>query len=171
MVYANNIHTKQLLCYRTSSFSGLRWRTSYNWRATAMKLYPKTFTVCSVVNFWGFCSNISGVARIVRPHPDNWTRSTVSKQKFNYSFLYLFGIEDQFSATEDTVRRYEPGREDQELDPRLGNFFLSIWKNKWTLTNWLRSLYFRIDQLQGLDYIYCGSTLEKKNCFASSTPL
>ena len=29
--------------------------------------------------------------------------ATVSKQKFDYSFLYLIGFEDQFSATEDTV--------------------------------------------------------------------
>ena len=28
---------------------------------------------------------------------------TVRKQKFHYSFLYLLGLEDQFSATEDVI--------------------------------------------------------------------
>ena len=28
------------------------------------------------------------------------------------------------------VREYEPGREDHEFDPRLGNFFLVRWKKK-----------------------------------------
>ena len=30
-------------------------------------------------------------------------RATVSKQKFDYSFLYLLGLEDQFSATKNVV--------------------------------------------------------------------
>ena len=32
-----------------------------------------------------------------------WLKPTVSKQKFDCSFLYLLGLEDQFSATEDAV--------------------------------------------------------------------
>ena len=36
----NIIHTKRLLYYRTSSFSGLVQRTSYDWRATAKKRSP-----------------------------------------------------------------------------------------------------------------------------------
>ena len=43
------------------------------------------------------------MAHIVRPHPDNWTHAIVRKQKFDYSFLNLLGLEDQFSATEDVV--------------------------------------------------------------------
>ena len=30
-------------------------------------------------------------------------RATASKQMFDYSFLYLLGLEDQFSGTEDVV--------------------------------------------------------------------
>ena len=37
---ANIIHTKRLLYYRTSSFSGLGRRTSDDWRATAKKQSP-----------------------------------------------------------------------------------------------------------------------------------
>ena len=37
------------------------------------------------------------------------------------------------------VRGYEPGSEDHEFDPRLGNFFLSRWKKKWRVANWLPS--------------------------------
>ena len=33
---------KQLLCNQAPSFSGLGWHTSYDWRATASKLSPKT---------------------------------------------------------------------------------------------------------------------------------
>ena len=58
---------------------------------------------CLVVDFWGFCSIISGVACIVRLHPDYQMRATVSKQKFSYSVLYILGLEDQFSATKDVV--------------------------------------------------------------------
>ena len=56
---------------------------------------------CSVVNFWGFYSIILGLVRIIRQHPDYWTRGTV--QKFDYSFLYLLFLEDQYSANENTV--------------------------------------------------------------------
>ena len=56
-----------------------------------------------VVNLWGFCSIILGVAHIVRPHPDNWTHETVSKQKLGYGFVCLLGLEYQLSATEDVV--------------------------------------------------------------------
>ena len=31
------------------------------------------------------------------------------------------------------VRRHEPGKENHELDPRLGDFFPCTWKSKWTL--------------------------------------
>ena len=64
--------------------------------------FKRCFT-CSVVDFWGFLSIIPSVAHMVRPHPDYWTPSTVSKQKFDYSFPYLLGLEDQFSATKDTI--------------------------------------------------------------------
>ena len=38
---------------------------------------------------------------------------------------------------------YEPGREDHEFDPRLGNFFLVRWKKKWRLpTDYLLSIFF-----------------------------
>ena len=40
-VYANIVHTKRLLCYQTSSFSGLGWRMSYDQWATALELSPK----------------------------------------------------------------------------------------------------------------------------------
>ena len=43
---------------------------SYDCQATAIEHSPKTF-VCSVGDFLGFCSIISCVARMVRPHPDN----------------------------------------------------------------------------------------------------
>ena len=43
----------------------------------------------AVVDFWGFCSIISGVAHIVRPHLDYCTCATVSKQKFNIVFYLL----------------------------------------------------------------------------------
>ena len=72
----------------------------------------------SFKHFWSFCSRIPDVARIVRPHSDYGThvlqqavtslleQSTVSKQKFNYGFLYLHNVlrlEDQFSALEDAI--------------------------------------------------------------------
>ena len=37
-----HIHTKWLLYYSASSFSGLERHTSYNWQAIASKLFPKT---------------------------------------------------------------------------------------------------------------------------------
>ena len=45
MVYANIIHTKQLLCYKEFSFSGLGWRMSYDWRARASKWSLKMLCV------------------------------------------------------------------------------------------------------------------------------
>ena len=39
-VYANITRTKRLLCYRASSFFGLRRYTSYDWGATASDLSP-----------------------------------------------------------------------------------------------------------------------------------
>ena len=40
---------------------------------------------------------------MVKPHPEYRTHATASKQKFNYSFLYLLGLENQFSARKDAV--------------------------------------------------------------------
>ena len=40
MVCVDIIHTKQLLYYQTSSFSGLGRHTSYDWQATAKKRSP-----------------------------------------------------------------------------------------------------------------------------------
>ena len=53
-------------------------------------------------------SSTSGAVQLfqawhVQPHPDYGTRGTVRKQEFDYSFLYLLGLEDQFSATQDAV--------------------------------------------------------------------
>ena len=39
-MYSNIVHAKRLLYNRTSSFSGLRHRTSYDWRAMAKKQSP-----------------------------------------------------------------------------------------------------------------------------------
>ena len=50
--------------------------------------------VCLVVDFWGFRSSSPGMAYI---------REELSEQDFDYSFFYLQGLEDQFSATEDAV--------------------------------------------------------------------
>ena len=88
MVYANNIHTKGMLCYLASSFSGLEQCKSYDWQLRPRNGIQKCFT-CQVIDFWGFCSIILDVAHTVEPLPDNWTCATVSKQKFDYSFLYL----------------------------------------------------------------------------------
>ena len=54
-------------------------------QATTSELKPwnclqKCFA-CLVVDFCDLCSIILGVARTVKPHPDNWTHATVSKQK------------------------------------------------------------------------------------------
>ena len=76
---------------------------------TTGELWPQNclqkHSVCLVVDFWGFCSTNLGMARTVRPHPDNWMHAILSKQKFNYSFLYLhvLGHEHQSSATKDAV--------------------------------------------------------------------
>ena len=47
-------------------------------RATTGELRPRNGPrVCNTsvfVDFWGFCLRNPGVARIVRPHPDYWTR-------------------------------------------------------------------------------------------------
>ena len=105
--------TKRLLYYQTSSFFDLGRRTSYDWQATAKKTVCKTFIF---VDFCGFCLSIPGVARtcITRPQLYYWTRAfyrvrwvcwqtNVSKQKFDYSFLYLLALEDQFNAMEYAV--------------------------------------------------------------------
>ena len=87
-------------------------------QATSGELRPRNGPpVCKAlvfVDFCGFCLRIPGVARIVRPHPHYRTsvfysvgqvclQITVSRQKFDYSFLYLLALEDQFNATEDAV--------------------------------------------------------------------
>ena len=50
MVYANNIHAKQMLCFLASPSSDLEQCTNYDWRATAMKLFPKVLCM-HVVDF------------------------------------------------------------------------------------------------------------------------
>ena len=71
MVYVVITHTKQLLCYWAASFSCLGQDISYDWHG---EVWPQNYLQrsleCSAVNFWGFCSLILGVARIVRPHPN-----------------------------------------------------------------------------------------------------
>ena len=52
-VCANVIHTKRLLYYRATAFSGLKRRVSYEWQAMASKLSPMTITF-SFGHFWGF---------------------------------------------------------------------------------------------------------------------
>ena len=64
-------------------------------------LFPKTLCVL-VVDFWGFCSIIPGVARILG-YTQTTERVELREQKFDYSFRFLHGLEDQFSATEDAV--------------------------------------------------------------------
>ena len=65
-------------------FSGLGWRTSYDWWPPTSKLSP-TCIMFSLGNFWGFCSTTPG---------DKFARSLTS-------FLYLLALENQFGATED----------------------------------------------------------------------
>ena len=68
------------------------------WFGMAHELQPRnrleTCLTFSFIKFCCFCLWISVVACIVKPHPDYWTRVTVSKpqskQKFDYSFsIYL----------------------------------------------------------------------------------
>ena len=70
------------------------WLASYSVE-TVSNCLQKHITF-SFVDFWGFSSHILGVECIVRSHTDYWMRAlkepTVSKQKFNYSFLYLLGL-------------------------------------------------------------------------------
>ena len=83
---------------------------SYYWQVVAKKLPLRLFT-CLVVNFWGFSSSTPDVACIVRPHPDIWMcvlqaamsqlATNIIKQKLDYSFLYLLGLQDQSNATEE----------------------------------------------------------------------
>ena len=62
---ANIPHAKQLLCYLAFSFSGLGWRTSYDWQATATKLQV-TISIDALCGrllgpqFLGFVLNYSG---------------------------------------------------------------------------------------------------------------
>ena len=73
-------------------------------QATTGEVWPRNGpSVCKTLafDFCGFCLRILGMARIVRPH---LLADTVSKQKkFDYTFLYLLGLEGQFSAMEDVV--------------------------------------------------------------------
>ena len=77
MVGASIMHTKGLLYDRTSSF--LAWGGI---RATTGELWPRNgapaHTTLSFSNFCGFCLRVPGVARIVRPHLDYWTRAFYS---------------------------------------------------------------------------------------------
>ena len=54
--------------------------------ATTGELQPQNCfqkcLMCLIVDFWGLCSIIPGLACIVRPHPDYWMCATPSKQKF-----------------------------------------------------------------------------------------
>ena len=72
---------------------------------------PLVCKMLAFVGFSDFCLRIPGVAHIVRPHPDYWTHALhcvtsllagncQTKQKLDYSFLYLHDLEDQFSAME-----------------------------------------------------------------------
>ena len=74
-------------CFATEHLSFLVWGDV---RATTGKLQPgnclQKCLALSVIDFWGFCSIISGIAHTVRPYPDNWTHATVSKQKFDCIF-------------------------------------------------------------------------------------
>ena len=46
----------------------------------------------------GLLLNYFGCGMLVKPHLNYWMRATVSKQKFDYSFLYLLGLEDQLDT-------------------------------------------------------------------------
>ena len=66
-------------------FCGLGWSMSYDWQVLPQNCLQRCLTF-SVINFWHFCSIISGMERILRPHPDYWMHAAMSIQKFDYSF-------------------------------------------------------------------------------------
>ena len=107
-MYANIIHTKRLLCDRTSSFlvwGGVRATTGELWPRNG----PRACKTSVFVDFWGFGLRNPGVARIVRPHPDYWTRVlcatslTGNCQRAEVGLQFSLDVEDHLSATEDAV--------------------------------------------------------------------
>ena len=101
-------------CSATEHLSFLVWGGV---RATTGELLPRNGPrVCKTnvfIDFWGFCLRNPGVARIVRPHPDYWTRvlqcatslagNCQQAEVGLYSFLYLLDVEDHLNAMEDAV--------------------------------------------------------------------
>ena len=98
-MYVNILHAKLLHFYKQGM--------CFFWFGVVCELQMASYRLETVfkdafIDFWGFCHTFRAW-HVVRSHPDYWTHATVSKQKFNYSFLYLLGLEDQFSATIDTL--------------------------------------------------------------------
>ena len=61
------------------------------YKSMAMNLFLKTRRVLGRQLLWLLFS-FPGMACIIRPHLDYWTHATMSKQKFDYSFPYLFDL-------------------------------------------------------------------------------
>ena len=106
-VYANIMILND--CSATESILPFLVCTSYDWRATAKKRSPAVQDEL-FVDFWGFCHVIrvwhvwSGhtwtIERVCYRCATSLAKATASKQKLDYSFLYLLDVEDHLSATE-----------------------------------------------------------------------